>query len=269
MISLNQILRKKQTLFPDVQQYREIHSLLEEAVAADRLRPPRSKVNHLIYTGNGNPITPKWNVLLYEQNKRGRRALITCDLWTLEAVLTKDWEILVPRRRILEVDDAGWGSPVGGVMVGVFEGDRMVTGLAPHTVYRQCPFLQAHHCAYAAAGLEAVQKLAPYPDPDLTILICTGGANERLKVTLRKTGYHVLVTEIVGQAQDELENAYARYLVGLTGKRGLYHDPKTTSGKVVAAAYHSLVSDPAMFPYLKTGWRALAEKRTQTFREAF
>jgi len=119
---------------------------------------------------------------------------------------------------------------------------------------------QAHHREYSEAGLNLVRATVGDPADDLTLRICTGSANIALRELLRREGYHVVVGEIVGAAQDGLEKAFGDYLETLTGCRGLYHDPKTLTPAARSRTYRSIVNDPDMQEHLKTCWKSLQEK---------
>lgn len=222
----------------------------------------KSREGVTIYSGTEEPVTAKWNAALYETGKKGCK-LTSCDLWTLRKVLEGSREDLLPRDRLAEIDDAGWGSPIGGTMVGVAMDGELATAVVPIEVYRpSCDLptkmrFDEHHRIYSEKGLELVQEEVGPPAPDLTLCICTGYANLGLRERLRAEGYHVILGEIRGAAQDGLETAYGEYLEKLTGCKGLYRDPKELTPKDRAQAYSDLVTNPRMQPFLKTCWKSL------------
>ncbi|MBN1466757.1 hypothetical protein JXA02_13465, partial [candidate division KSB1 bacterium] len=66
-------------------------------------------------------ITPKWNIKIYTYNAKKRGHSIVCvDLLVLKQLVEKQYEsFLPPNIPVLRIDDAGWGFPLCGVMVGV------------------------------------------------------------------------------------------------------------------------------------------------------
>lgn len=217
------------------------------------------------FAGTDDPVSGKWNVAYYQPAKgKSSRALVTRDVWTLANVLRRNREAFRVRSRLVEIDDAGWGSPIGGTMVGVAMDGVLKTAVIEVGVYQRpvstgCGRFEEHHQRYREAGLRLVEEVAGPPSDDLTLRICTGNANDALREALRGEGYHVVVGEIVGVAQDGLEKAFGKYLENLTGCRGLYRDPKTQTPANRAGTYRELVADKRMRPYLKTCWKSLTK----------
>lgn len=173
--------------------------------------------------GDGVRAPEKWNARVY-RDKNGRLKLVTVDLRTL-ADLLEGREPAV-RRRVVSVDDAGWGFPLGGVMIGASDGSRVETGLVPVDYFQGERFERHEYLGYAAmVTREMLGRFGALPD-DTLVEICTGYVNVGSKEALRKAGYEVRVTEITGLLQDELEKRFAAYVKAL-GYDG-YIDPKET-----------------------------------------
>src|SRR5512146_1639985 len=173
--------------------------------------------------GDGARAPEKWNARVYK-DKGGRLKLVTVDLKTLTDMLEGRKPAI--RRHTISVDDAGWGFPLGGVMIGASDGRRVETGLVPVDYFQGERFERHEYLGYAAmVTLELLKRFDARPD-DTLVEICTGYVNVGSKEALRKAGYEVKVTEGKGLLQDELEKRFAAYVKDL-GYEG-YVDPKET-----------------------------------------
>ncbi len=183
----------------------------------------RSPYVVLSVRGDGARAPEKWNARVY-RDKRGRLKLVTVDLKTLTDLLEGRPRTL--KMRTMMVDDAGWGFPLGGVMIGASDGSRVEAGLVPVDYFQGERFERHEYLGYAASvTLELLRRFGASPD-DTLVEICTGYVNVGSKEALRKAGYEVKVAEIKGLLQDELEKRFAAYVKGL-GYDG-YVDPKET-----------------------------------------
>ncbi len=173
--------------------------------------------------GDGARAPEKWNAKIYK-DKRGRLQLVTVDLKTLADLLEGRSRAL--KKRTMMVDDAGWGFPLGGVMIGATDGESVETGLVPVDYFQGERFERHEYLGYAArVTLELLKRFDARPD-DTLVEICTGYVNVGSKEALRKAGYEVRVAEVTGLLQDELEKHFAAYVKAL-GYDG-YVDPKET-----------------------------------------
>lgn len=173
--------------------------------------------------GDGARAPEKWNAWVYK-DKRGRLKLVTVDLKTLMDLLEGRGPAM--RRQAIQVDDAGWGFPLGGVMIGATDGRRVETGLVPVDYFQGERFERHEYLGYAAMVTQELLKRFDAQPDDTLIEICTGYVNVGSKEALRKAGYEVKVAEITGLLQDELERHFAAYVKAL-GYDG-YVDPKET-----------------------------------------
>jgi len=188
---------------------------------------PETKENSpyvvLSVRGDGARAAEKWNAKVYK-DKSGRLKLVTVDLKTLEDML--EGREPAVRRRIISVDDAGWGFPLGGVLIGATDGRCVDTELVPVEYFQGERFERHEYLGYAAEATLDLLKRFQARSEDTLVEICTGYVNVGSKEALRKAGYEVKVTEIKGLLQDELEDRFALYIKGL-GYDG-YVDPKET-----------------------------------------
>ena len=217
------------------------------------------------YTGvEGKGITPKWNVKIYSYNKKKKGHSLVCgDKYVLSRLLDEDYESFVPPNlRIMRVDDAGWGFPLCGVMVGVSDEEVVQTAVVPVEYFRD----DAEHSFQTKEYLQrytdlATQLLDQFGASPFThrIEICTGFVNQPLRDRLRELGYDVRVVEIKGLLQDELEELYKTHVIEEVGL-DIYYDPKKLDKSEISRRYRECLEyGNNSCPHLiKTGWDALS-----------
>lgn len=208
--------------------------------------------------GDGARAPETWNLRVYK-DKRGRLKLVTVDLRTLQDML--EGRPTADRSRIIRVDDAGWGFPLGGVLIGASDGKRVETDLVPVEYFQGERFERHDYLGNAAkVTLELLKRFDARPE-DTLVEICTGYVNVGSKEALRAARYDVRVTEITGLLQDELEKRFAEYVRGL-GYSG-YVDPKETHDP--RAPFRNILKWIEEKPdermrLAKTGWNYFKEK---------
>ncbi len=173
--------------------------------------------------GDGVRASPRWNARVYRDNG-GRLKLVTADLKTLRDLL--EGRLPAIKKRTVSVDDAGWGFPLGGVMIGATDGGKVETGLVPVEYFQGEKFKRHEYLGYAAmVTLDLLKRFRARPE-DTLVEICTGYVNVGSKEALRGAGYEVRVVEVKGLLQDELEKRFAWYVRALGYP--WYVDPKET-----------------------------------------
>jgi len=203
--------------------------------------------------GDGVRASPKWNARVY-RDKSGRLKLVTVDLKMLRDML--EGRAPAARTRTISVDDAGWGFPLGGVMIGATDGERVETGLVPVVYFQGERFGRHDYLEYAArVTLDLLGRFHADPD-DTRVEICTGYVNIGSREALREAGYEVKVSEVTGLLQDELEKRFAAYVRGL-GYPGYVdpketHDPKKPFGDIIRWIEER---PEARMRLAKTGWK--------------
>ncbi len=217
-------------------------------------------------------ISPKWNVKIYTYNPKNRGHSIVCvDALVLRHLVEENYASLAPPdRELLRIDDAGWGFPLCGVMVGVTDERDVKTATVPVDYFRDDsgkPFSRKHYLKkYAELALQLVESFEATP---LThrIEICTGYVNQPLKEKLRKRGFDVRVVEIKGLLQNELENHYKRYICETVGA-DIYYDPKAIRKSDIPKRYYqSLDYGMKNCPeQIKTGWNSLTGLKVKSAR---
>ncbi|MBN2441577.1 MAG: hypothetical protein JXJ04_09520 [Spirochaetales bacterium] len=223
--------------------------------------------NHLLasYKGVENKgISPKWNVKIYSYNTRKKGHSITCiDDFVLYKLIEEDYESFEPPPELilLRIDDAGWGFPLCGIMVGVSDEQEVKTAVVPVEYFRS-GLKNGFHTKgylkkYSSLGLELVREFGATPETH-RIEICTGYVNQPLKEKLRHLGYNVRVVEIKGMLQDELEKCFKEYVHETVGA-DLYYDPKDMDrAKIPKKYWDCLKYGKKHCPHLiKTGWDSI------------
>lgn len=217
---------------------------------------PRKENNQylkLSYRGNGTVISDKWNVKIYTSG-----SVVTTDMETLTNILEGKFASPDTSLKVIQIDDAGFGSAICGVMVGIFDGDKIWTDTVDVTYFQGEAYDRKEYLQeYTRKGLELFNRLG-VSNKTHRIEICSGYINSMLKDKLRELGYSVTITDIKGPLQDNLEDLYREHVKQLTGK-SLAYDPKQLTGAEIARSYFAVVDWARKnAPHLlKTGWKAL------------
>lgn len=196
-----------------------------ERVKALRL-PEREEASPYVVLsihGDGVRAPEKWNAKIYRNSKGGLK-LVTTDLRTLENILQgRAPEV---KQKTLSVDDAGWGFPLGGVLIGATDGKRVEAGLIG-VEYFQGERFKEHAYLHEAVHItfDLLKRFNASPDNTM-IEICSGYINSESKKALREAGYEVKVVEVTGLLQADLEHMFKQYVESL-GYHA-YFDPKET-----------------------------------------
>ncbi len=209
-------------------------------------------------------ISPKWNVKIYSFNKeKGGHSIVCIDSQVLQKLVEADYEsFILPDLQVLRVDDAGWGFPLCGVMVGVTDELEVLTDVVPVEYFRsdtETNFgTRLYLDKYSELALGLLDKFEALPDTH-RIEICTGFINRPVKERLREFGFDVRVVEVKGLLQDELEKRYKEYVVREIGEN-LYFDPKEIGKSSIPRHYSACVDfgRKRCPELLKNGWKALA-----------
>jgi len=210
------------------------------------------------YCGTGGLVSEKWNVKIYTTD-----SVVCVDMKTLDDLVNDRLKAPDLSKELISIDDAGWGFPLGGVMIGICIKNSVHIQIIPVEFFRGDFFERKLYLKeYTNAGLNilnhtAFQLQKEIVDPTThRIEICTGYINRGLKEKLREIGYDVTVTEIKGLLQDTLENKFKEYIKTLTNV-DLAYDPKECYN--IGMAYKAAVDwGIANAPHLlKTGWKSL------------
>ncbi|MBN2535478.1 MAG: hypothetical protein JXB88_21545 [Spirochaetales bacterium] len=219
------------------------------------------------YKGVGKKgISPKWNIKIYDYNRKQRGHSIVCiDKLVLRRLIEEDYlSFIPPDKKVLRIDDAGWGFPLCGVMVGVSDEVKVLTATVPVEYFRddtKCRFsTKLYLKKYSELGMELLYNFHASPGTH-RIEICTGYLNQPLREDLRKTGYDVRVVEIKGLLQQELEKLFKVYVFESIGA-DIYYDPKDMKKADIPRNYYECLEyGKKHCPHLiKTGWSSINGK---------
>jgi len=203
---------------------------------------PRKENNQylvLSYKGAGGLITHKWNIKIYNTG-----SFVCADPSPIREFLHGRLKSPDPSLRLIQIDDAGWGSSIGGVMVGVCCDNRVVTAVVDTAFFKPGPYDSKQYLqVYANKGLILIEREFNASIKTHRIEICTGYVNKDLRELLRSEGYDVRTVEITGMLQDTLEDLFKAYIKELTGGVDLAYDPKNCkSGKEISNLYYRSVN---------------------------
>jgi len=208
-------------------------------------------------------VTKKWNVKIFRFSKSKKGYSVVCNDWEIfGAIKDRIWEYFnIPGLPVISIDDAGWGFPLCGVMVGASDGEKVVTDVVPVSLFQGHYFSSKEYMiSYSDRGQILIEdEFEASPDTH-RIEICTGYVNVLLKYALRNLGYDVRVVEIKGLLQDELEIRFKEYVKETIGQ-DIYYDPKEMDKNDIPLEYHKCVDfGRKHFPHLlKSGWKSMQE----------
>lgn len=211
-------------------------------------------------------ISPKWNIKIYKYNSRkGGHSIVCVDLLVLRKLIDADYASFIPPALpVLRIDDAGWGFPLGGIMVGVSDEQVVKTAIVPVEYFRKDTknhFMTKRYLKkYSELAIDLLNEFEAAPSTH-RIEICSGYVNQPLREKLRRCGFDVRVVEIKGMLQAELENIFKKYISDTIGA-DIYYDPKELEKSQIPRKYNECVryglkNCPEQ---LKTGWEALSER---------
>jgi hypothetical protein len=207
-------------------------------------------------------ITPKWNIKIYTYSfKKKGHSIVCVDKLILKQILEQDYDSFTPPDlKLLSIDDAGWGFPMCGVMVGVSDEQKVKTATVPVEYFRNDTRnhfkTKKYLKEYTRLALHLVEEFGAAPETH-RIEICTGYINQPLREKLRKLKYHVRVVEIKGMLQATLENIYKKYVIDTIGA-DIYYDPKEIKKEDIPKMYYESVryGKKNCPDQLKNGWEA-------------
>lgn len=221
---------------------------------------PRTEKNpHLkvSYRGAGSLVTTAWNIKIYTSG-----TVVCTDGGLLKKML--DGGLTPPdlSKTCLQVDDAGVGFPLLGIMVGVTDGSVVKVGTVDVSFFRDPAYQDKSYLReYARKGWDLVVGTFKATPQTHRIEICTGAVNAQLKLLLQERGYEVRGVKIEGLLQDQLEALFREYVLTVLGE-DIYYDPKGMDPRQIAWRYKEAIrwaykNRPEI---LKNGWKSLGGK---------
>ncbi|HBC73563.1 MAG: hypothetical protein A2008_09645 [Candidatus Wallbacteria bacterium GWC2_49_35] len=249
-------------IFPTAEIMRVIDKL-KKAEALSLIRPLAENNQYLMcsYAGTG-VISPKWSVKIYaySKNKKGH-SMICTDTEVLNCFMADNFDFKPPALKLLKIDDAGWGFPLCGVMVGVTDEAVIHTDVVPVEFFQGENFAAKKYLKeYTERGLRLIGEKFGATPATHRVEICTGFVNKMLRDELRKLGFHVRVIEVKGMLQDGLEERFRQY-VHTELATDIYYDPKEIARTDLPRKFNAVLEfGKKHFPLkLKTGWKSIGE----------
>jgi hypothetical protein len=206
------------------------------------------------YKGSGKNISDKWNVKIYSTG-----SIVTTDQKTLTDIIRGTFKSPDESLKVIQIDDAGIGFPLCGIMIGITNGETIWTDTVDVRLFQGQAYDQKEYVKdYTKKGLDIISKIGISPGTH-RIEICSGFINQTLKEELRIIGYDVSITDIKGLLQDKLEDLYRKHVHDLTGKQ-LGYDPKELTEKQISSNFYSAINWAKKFApeLIKTGWKAFS-----------
>ena len=217
------------------------------------------------YAGvEGEGISPKWNLKVYAFNKKRKgHSLVCVDTYILGKLVDGDYDSFIPPNLpVLRIDDAGWGFPLCGVMIGVSDGLDVQTAIVPVEFFRidgENSFRTKRYLSrYMDSALQLLNFYRASPGKH-RVEICPGYVNQPVREELRNLGYDARVAEIKGLLQERLEDLYREYVTGEVGS-DIYYDPKKMEKSEIPLRYRECVEYGKKYcpDKIKTGWKAIS-----------
>ena len=116
---------------------------------------------------------------------------------------------------IIEIDDAGWGCPIGGVIIGGLKNSRFSYRVIPLEIFREHDLRKNElPKAVLAAVKDLLKDLKYNPEEDL-IHICRGSIFSSTRAWLTEMNYNWEPWKIVSKLQDLVEGAMDLHLISL------------------------------------------------------
>jgi len=157
---------------------------------------------------------------------------------------------------MIEIDDAGSGSLIGGTVIGIFrkETGEYYSELIPLKYFQHPLFAQKRYQEYVITIMErAIRRLQiSKTEP---VCLCRGYIFDQLRHWLSGEGFSWQNTKIIGSLQNRVENSFNQYIISLgLPKNFLLHAR-------YAFGFHRLfkwvMADfPERASLCKTGWKS-------------
>ena len=119
--------------------------------------------------------------------------------------------------KVVQVDDAGIGSPVGGAAIGALEAEngRFLYKLIGEEYFQDGRYSAREYQARTAGIIGELFQEMGITKEGYCIEICSGHIFDQARAWLDQEGYTWKATKIEGRLQDLIENAFADYLVSI------------------------------------------------------
>lgn len=226
--------------------------------AATGLIQPKTENNQYLkvaYKGTGFPISEKWNVKIYTSG-----SVVTTDSKTLLDISSGKFKAPNTNLKLIQIDDAGFGFPLCGIMIGIYDGEKIYTDTLDAKLFQGIAYESKQYVKeYTRKGLEIIKKLGITKETH-RIEICSGFINKNIKDQLRELGFEVIIADIKGPLQDQLELLFKQHILDKTGEDLAYDIKMIKNSEISMYYYRALEWGKKFAPHLlKTGWKALQQ----------
>lgn len=175
-------------------------------------------------------------------------------------------------KKVIEIDDAGWGDLVGGVFISVMRMDTFehVTGEVKLPFFQGRAFEKKEYLSQCWNIIKnGLWELEVEPD-EFEIHMCQGFVFTEAENCLLADGWEVKRRRIAGSLQNIVENAYRQHVISLgfdkflPMEQGMYERKKrdrtkelTSRGKFRFFQFIDWIQEKPeeRMGYVKTGWR--------------
>ena len=173
------------------------------------IKVPNAQYMIANYQGDGSRVPANFRASIY-QGRKGYSLVSTWEQELKELISGRNpWNKKADR--IVQIDDAGWGLIIGGVMIGLYDrqNGKIHTEIIPPEVFRKEK--QVYLRAITQACLNLLKRTGIKKDGTI-IEMCTSYVFTDAREKLKKAGWDLRSTQITGYFQDKLEGEYKKYL---------------------------------------------------------
>lgn len=155
-------------------------------------------------------------------------------------------KIIVGEKKIIEIDDSGWGEPVGGVMIvgNKIGTDEHTSGEIPVKFFQREEFKSGKYYIMAVRGVNKILNKLKADPRNTKIRICSGTIFRSVYKFLEKNKYEYEKVKITGETQKLAEETFNNYLEKIGCPRGYKKMKKWLKEK-----------PEERMKYAKTGWK--------------
>jgi len=158
---------------------------------------------------------------------------------------------------VLEIDDSGWGCPIGGVLIGVLrpESEEYLTGLIPVRYFQGTSYQKLAYLAKTKSlAKDLIGRLKVGSREQ--IVVCPGPLFRNFRTYLFENKFNFRARPIGGALQLLVEKSFAQYLNGLGIPADLLarYNFRHAGGRFHALLRWVAQTWPEQLAVCKTGW---------------
>ena len=160
---------------------------------------------------------------------------------------------------LVEIDDAGLGSPVGGLVIGGRKGNNFSHVVIPVTVFQKNEEMDPIKVEVKKA-VESLLKALKFDPLSDEIFICQGDIFSHARSWFDEMGYKYSVGKIKSPLQDYVETAFDLHLTTLGVPRGLIRSFKDYKDYSFILFKWAVISKNEREKYVKTRFKSWRTK---------